>query len=748
VLVRQQTRPPHFGDAAKDPILGSLIKPMLRNGVMDMSVNSNAAVATPPTHESTRADAPTTLPAPDRPSSPWEAGRSAKPGSRDILDASLQEACLFSRLFLILPLLAGAQLVAQAPDSQFASGAYAVFEKANCRSCHNADGVAAGTRLLFPEGTTTPAQLEAFGRSLVTLVDRLEPAKSLLLEKPTKRVAHTGGERIKPGSPEEATVRAWVNTLAKLSGDDLAKALAYKEDGGHKAPQAELRRLTHSQYNQTVRDLLGDTSRPAERFPQEDFVNGFRNQIQAQSLSPLLIESYSEAAEKMAQRALRGGDTRGLIGCKPSPACRTKFVHDFGLKAFRRPLDTNEQARYEKLFASEKDFLKGAQLVIEAMLQSSSFLFRLESTSDPKWKPYATASRLSYALWDTMPDAQLFSAAEKGELATPKGVELQVRRMLDHPRAKQALNEFISQWLRFDRILTASKDRRRFPQFTRETAVAMTEEARLFVNDLVWNDKNFMELFTAPYGFVNGELAGIYQVPPPAQEFGKVNFPAGSERAGILGQALFLASTAKPDESSPTARGLFIREQFLCQHVPDPPAGVNTNLPPFSANRPQTNRNRLSEHVTNPGCASCHSLIDPIGFGLEKFDAVGARREKFFFASPAGKAEDKAVVRKAWELDIDATGFVAGVASSDFSSPSTLGAVLGKSAQCQECIVKQYFRYTLGRLETAADRATIRQLTEDFRRSQFRFKTLITALMLTRENKEGATHVASHHQAR
>ena len=167
----------------------------------------------------------------------------------------------------------------------------------------------------------------------------------------------------------------------------------------------------------------------------------------------------------------------------------------------------DEQKRYEALMATETDFLKGAQLVVEAMLQSSNFLFRLDETSDPKWKPYVTASRLSYAIWDSMPDAELFAAAARGELATPQGVEKAARRMLDQPRAREALDEFVSQWLRFDRILTASKDRRKFPQFTRETAVAMTEEARAFVGDLVWNDRNFMDLFTANYGFVNAELA-------------------------------------------------------------------------------------------------------------------------------------------------------------------------------------------------------------------------------------------------
>lgn len=633
----------------------------------------------------------------------------------------------------------------------FEQGAYAVLEKAGCRSCHNADGVAAGTRLLFPEGEPDRARIEAFGRSLVTLIDRGAVGESLLLRKPTKRVAHVGGERIQQGSTEEATLRAWAERLAKMTGAELAEALRYGEHeergAGGRAARPELRRLTHSQYNNTVRDLLGENSRPADRFPPEDFVNGFRNQIQTQGLSPLLIESYSAAAERIAQSALRGGDTRKVIGCAPSPACRAQFVREFGLRAFRRPLEAAELRRYEALFGTEKEFLRGAQLVIEAMLQSSNFLFRLESSSEARWKAYATASRLSYALWDTMPDAQLFAAAAKGELGTAAGVAQQVRRMMKDTRARQSLDEFVSQWMRFDRILTASKEKRRYPLFTRETAVAMTEEARLFVGDLVWNQKNFMELFTAPYGYVNSELAHIYQVSAPAEEFGTVPFPKGSERAGILGQALFLASTAKPDESSPTARGLFIREQFLCQHVPDPPAGVNTNLPPFTPGKPQTNRDRLSEHVTNPGCASCHNLIDPIGFGLEKFDAVGARRENFTLAAARRNREEGSKAEKAWELEIDASGFVAGVANSNFASPAQLGNVLAGSAQCQECIAKQYFRYIVGRMETAADRPVIRKMTEDFRRSQFRFQELMLSLMLSREDSGGPVHAVRNHKA-
>ncbi len=643
-----------------------------------------------------------------------------------------------------------------AQETPFGSGLYQVMEKAACRSCHNPDGVASATRLHFPEPDSPPEKIEAFGKSLVTLIDRERPDNSLLFKKPTNRIPHAGGERIKPGSPEEVILRDWIQKLTLLSGVELTNALKYREQEaagvGQVKPQPALRRLTHSQYNHTVRDLLGDQTRPADQFPPEDFINGFTNQSQAQSLSPLLIEAYSGAAEKLARNAFRGGDTRGLIPCKPSAACRARFVREFGLKAFRRPLDPDEQKRYETLLSKETDFVAGAQLVIEAMLQSSNFLFRPDEASDAKAKAYVTASRLSYAIWDSMPDAELFGAAARGELATPQGVQKVARRMLDHPRAREALNEFTSQWLRFDRVLTASKDRRKYPQFTRETAVAMTQEARTFVSDLVWNDRNFMELFTANYGYVNADLAPIYKVPAPAKEFDKVAFPAGSERAGILGQGLFLALTAKPEDSSPTARGLFVREQFLCQHVPDPPAGVNTNLPAVTEAKPQTNRDRMSEHATNPSCATCHKLIDPIGFGFEKFDAIGAKRDKFtleFFTGPRGE-DGRRKPAKTMSLDIDGTGYVAGITDSQFSALPQLGAVMAKSPLCQECVVKQYFRYTAGRLETPADRPAIRKVLDDFQKSQFHFKELIVSLLCLREfpNTEGTVHVADNHQPR
>jgi hypothetical protein len=624
-----------------------------------------------------------------------------------------------------------------AQEDSFSRTLYPVLEKAACRSCHNPDGVASVTRLQFPEPDAGPDHIEAFGRSLVSLVDRDRPEESLLLKKPTNRIKHAGGERIKQGSEEEGILRAWILRLSKMSESEVAAALRAIEEksaaAGPARPAALLRRLTHSQYNNTIRDLLSDQSAPASQFPPEDFVNGFKNQQQAQSLSPLLVEAYSAAAERLARNAFQGGDQRGLIPCKPAAApagCRARFIREFGLKAFRRPLGPDEEKRYQELFQRETDFLQGARLVVEAMLQSSNFLFRLDDTSDPKLKPYVTASRLSYTLWDSMPDSGLLEKAAHGELSTTEDIEATARRMLADPRARHSLDEFVSQWLRFDRLLTATKDRRRYPNFNREAAAAMTEEARIFIADLVWNDRNFMDTFTADYSFINADLAAIYGVQAPVREFDRVNLPAESERAGLLGQGLFLALTAKPDDTSPTARGLFIREQFLCQHVAEPPPGVNTNLPEITEAKPQTNRERLSEHVTNPSCSTCHSLIDPIGFGFEKFDAIGARRDKFklsFFARDHGG--DRRRQPRMIELEMDTAGYVAGLPDSKFSSPRELGAVLARSPQCQECMVKQYFRYLSGRMETPADRTLISQVTEDFRKSQFRFKELIISLI-------------------
>jgi hypothetical protein len=458
----------------------------------------------------------------------------------------------------------------------------------------------------------------------------------------------------------------------------------------------------------------------------------------------------------VAASAFRRGDSRHLIPCPHEGAgdagCRLKFIETFGRRAFRRPLEPAEVSRFDALFKAQGDFLKGAQTVIETILQSPSFLFWMEQTPNPKWKPYAAASRLAYFLWDTMPDDALLDTASRGELNNAEDTGRVARRMLDDPRAKQSLDDFVSQWLRFDRALTSARDHRMFPLFNHDVAAAMTEEARRFIGDLVWNDRNFMDAFTANYSFVNSNLAAIYKVPTPAHEYDRVEFPSEQERSGLLGQGLFLTLTSKLEDTAPTSRGLFVREQFLCQHVPPPPPGVDTNLPVLDQARPLTNRERLAVHTTDKTCAGCHHLIDPIGFGLEKFDAIGMYREKqkllFYpeYHSDGGKkAKPKEVL-----LDMDTSGQVAGLADPQFNSPRQLGELLAHTPQCQECIVKQVFRYMTGRQDARADVPVIRRALEDFRSAGFHYRELVVSLVKQWDPQSAAwsESVAANHPAR
>ena len=657
-----------------------------------------------------------------------------------------------------LLVLSVAALASVLPAQQisFSEKVYPVLESAGCRMCHNREGVASATRLQFPLQSASKARVEAFGKSLVELVDRQNPSRSLLFMKPTLRIPHTGGERVLKGSPQEAQLKSWVDYLATLSSPELAEAARYKQNealGYGDVPQVVLRRLTQSQYNNTVRDLLKDTSGPARQFPPEDFVNGFKNQYEALSVSPLLTDAYSRTAEKLAANAFRRGDSRGLIPCKPvsetDAACQKKFIEVFGRKAFRRPLEPEEVAWHQKIFKGEKTFLAGAQAVIETMLQSPSFIFWMEESPNAKWKPYASASRLSYFVWDTQPDDALLESAAKGELSTKAGLERAIRRLLADPKAKDGVNEFISEWLRFDRVTTASRERRIYPLFNQGLARSMTEEASRFVSDFVWNDRNFMDVFRAKYTFINSDLAAVYKVPPPARDFQRVEFPPESERAGILGQALFLTLSSKPDETAPTGRGLFVREQFLCQQVPPPPPGVDTNLPPIAESKPVTNRERMAMHANVKMCAGCHTLIDPIGFGFEKFDAIGMRREKhklLFYPDLSGVAGRNAKPREI-ELELDTKGMVSGIPNSTFTSPRELGEILAKTPQCQECMVKQLFRYMSGRQDTPADRPLLAKALDEFRKSDYHFKELIVALVTSREfpDSRRTENVASNH---
>ena len=302
--------------------------------------------------------------------------------------------------------------------------------------------------------------------------------------------------------------------------------------------------------------------------------------------------------------------------------------------------------------------------------------------------------------------------------------------MLEDPRARSAMDEFLAQWMRFDRVLEATRDRRRFREFNAEVAAAMVEETRRLFNHLVWHDQNFMEFFTANYTFVNPDLARLYGLPAPDEEFAKVEYPADSGRSGVLGHGSFLVLTSKPAETSPTARGLFVRNHFLGQEIPPPPAGVNTVLPNVTEDTPMTNRQRLAVHLNSESCASCHRLIDPIGLGFEQYNAIGVFQKKMVLQFPGARGDEARGRRPTIkELDVDSSGYIQGIEDSAFSTPRELGRLLAESKTCQKAIVKQLFRYAFGRQETVNDQPVIDALLAKFRDSGFRFRELIVALV-------------------
>ena len=378
-------------------------------------------------------------------------------------------------LALACGLITTAATAQSTADRTFTDELYPILEAAQCALCHNDNGIASRTRLRFPEDGASAAEVTSFGLSLGRFVDRNTPEQSLLFRKPTNRLEHTGGERIRQGSGEERTLRAWIGHLAKLPGDRVDAAQQQRDELSRKPiGDIQIRRLTHEQYNNTVRDLLGDETRPASAFPKEDFVHGFTNQAEGQNIAPLLAEAYNRAAETMARIAFQTGDYRGLVPCRPAAAddasCRARFIRTFGRKAFRRSLTDNEFARYEALFRREaeraNDFLAGARIIVEAMLQSPKFLFYARPSFD-KVDPYQTAARLSYFLWNTMPDDALLDDAGSGALATPDGIEQAARRMLRDPRAREAMHGFLAQWMRFDRLESAVRDRPHLPRVQR-----------------------------------------------------------------------------------------------------------------------------------------------------------------------------------------------------------------------------------------------------------------------------------------
>ena len=460
---------------------------------------------------------------------------------------------------------------------------------------------------------------------------------------------------------------------------------------------------------------------PAARLPVETRPEGFAfsSAADVQVVTSVYAEEGLASARRLATAAT--SDLPALLGCDPAAAgCPERFVRGFGARAFRRPLSDAEAARYVALFTGRGDAKRGAEAVLTAMLASPGFLYRAEvgqpqPDGSYRLSGHEVASALSYLAWGTMPDAALFEAAARGELDRPDGVERALRRLLADPRARPQLGRFALEWLGAEKIAGAQKSPTLYPDFSDAVRASLAEETRRFVAHVIFDSTHtFGELLTADYTLLDATAARHYGVAAPPSEWAKVPHADG-RRAGLLGHASILASTAHSDQSSPILRGLFVRRALLCEPLPPPPPNAG-GVPPV--NPDATTRERFRMHTDSTFCRSCHQYIDPVGFGFERFDAVGRWRD-----SEGGKP-------------IDASGDMTDVEQlgagthAPFSTLPELARAIAGSRAARTCFAQKLHEFAHGSALAAGDTCTLEPLVARFAQSNWDVRELVVAIAL------------------
>jgi len=487
---------------------------------------------------------------------------------------------------------------------------------------------------------------------------------------------------------------------------------------------APLRRLSNAEYRNTLQDLLPEVTGigAAVQTSTKDFVDeaeslGFKNNAEFLGVSSLVAQGYMDSAETLAPLVAA---TQPLIGCSTQDAaCAKQFVESFGKRAFRRPLLADEVARYtaeyDKAIAKAYDFKTGIEWIVFAMLQSTEFLYRVElgATKGTDFAPsqYETANRLSYLIWQSMPDQALFDAADQGQLGEKQQIEAQARRMLKDAKASRLL-EYFDQWLDIDHLAIFDRDANVYPGLPQNLPDLLKAETHAFLSNLLQSPTGSLtDLLTGQYSYLNADLAKHYGVSGPSgADYVRVDMPG---RSGVLTQGMMLTRD-KPTRTSIVRRGLKVRLDMLCERVPAPPNNVQLNLEGLGDGL--TQRERLAKHRTDPACAGCHTLMDPIGVVFEGFDAVGRARTMDEGGKPVDTSSQISATR-----DLD--GAVADVVA--------LGKSLAGSQEVSECYVTQAFRFFYGRDYTAADQCSMAELLVAFQGGKQSLSELIVALTQT-----------------
>jgi Protein of unknown function (DUF1592)/Protein of unknown function (DUF1588)/Protein of unknown function (DUF1587)/Protein of unknown function (DUF1595)/Protein of unknown function (DUF1585) len=504
-------------------------------------------------------------------------------------------------------------------------------------------------------------------------------------------------------------------------GDDSGAA-ACLGDPSDPGPML-LRRLTHREYAATVRDLLGlDASALVASFPADVTTGRFDNDALNQTISVLLGERYLAAAQQLGAQVLADATLRdAVIGCDPADGepCLRAFVERFGRRAFRRPLEPGEIDELVALALAQDQPDARASIVIETVLLSPRFVFRVElGTVDPDHPEraqlggYEIATRLSYFLWGTMPDDALLDAAAAGTLDQADGVVATAQAMIEDPRARASMAIFGEQWLHADTIAGQSRDAEGFPEWGESLADAMLAELELRLDDAMWGEgADFLSLYTSSRGYVNDELAAIYGVDAPGgTALVPIDLAAIPDRGGLLTTAAFATASSRASDTSPVQRAMWIRTVALCDPPPPPPPSV----PSLDPEDGESVQDAFERHLgKGEECAGCHLQLDPIGFGLERYDSIGRLRSDY----PSG---DPVRLEGTITIDGEEHSFAGGV---------ELGALVAASAQAEACVVTHGWRWAMGRGDDVADVCGRDQAQQEFADSGRSFGELLLAVV-------------------
>jgi hypothetical protein len=506
-----------------------------------------------------------------------------------------------------------------------------------------------------------------------------------------------------------------------------------------------LRRISRVEYDNMVRDLLADTTQPAESFvPESPLANGVNFETNTYAgVSVLIAQQYQQAAETLAQTAVANASVlSSILPCQTQDdACATQFIAAFANQAFRGQLDSDESSALFAIYSTVKaqfDFPTGIQAIITSVLESPRFLYVLEFGSGQPTgnviplSAYEIAGRLALFLWRSVPDATLMQAAAANQLATGAQIAAQATRMLADPKAAGAIADFTTQWIQLEDTATVGKD----SQFATWNAnpkigIEMRDETLTNVSQLVLGaNGSLTDLLTTPSSYINQDLATFYGVSlgsgtqvtvTDSALGGATSFVATPlpNRAGILTNGSIQATQAHTTLPSTVLRGKLVREDILCDPLPPPPPGI----PPAPTSVPDggTTRSIFQAHATEPGCVTCHQYMDPIGYGFGHFDASGAYQ-----------ATDANGMQGSFPA-IDATGNVipttSGELQTSFNGAVDLVTQLAGATQAQQCFALQEVRYALSRIETPADACSAQQIWTAFNGGGLNIQKLLVAIV-------------------